>query len=196
MSRTRMTTLPFLLLALSPFVIFDSDNPLDLCPFCKSKTLWYTFMILGRNVEQDQTTCSIQEWQLCLSYFWSYLPLLCLSVIILWFCVHSVSQRPFGIFLWYLVEMLNRTRWHVAYKNDNLPFLLLALSPFVMPPTSKMLERHIASGTFVPASVCYAFWFIANFWTVHARVLKFHIWILHEKITDKYFFLIRIMPLF
>ena len=38
-SRTRMTTLPFLLLALSPFVIFDSDNPLILCPLCKSKTL-------------------------------------------------------------------------------------------------------------------------------------------------------------
>ena len=31
MSRTRMTTLPFLLLVLSPFVIFDSDNPLILC---------------------------------------------------------------------------------------------------------------------------------------------------------------------
>ena len=54
MSRTRMTTLPFLLLALSPFVIFDSDNPLISYPLCKSKTLWNIFMILGRNVEQDQ----------------------------------------------------------------------------------------------------------------------------------------------
>ena len=27
-----------------------------------------------------------------------------------------------------------------------------------------------------------------NFWTMHARVLKFHIWILHEKIADLYFF--------
>ena len=25
-------------------------------------------------------------------------------------------------------------------------------------------------------------------WTMHGRVLKFHIWILHEKITDPYFF--------
>ena len=48
-------------------------------PLCKSKTLWNIFMILGRNVEQDQTTCRIQEWQLCLSYFWCYLPLLCLT---------------------------------------------------------------------------------------------------------------------
>ena len=61
MSCTRMTTLPFLLFALSPFVIFDSDYPLILCPLCKSKTLWYIFMILGRNVEQDQLTYRVQE---------------------------------------------------------------------------------------------------------------------------------------
>ena len=61
MSRTRMTTLAFLLLALSLFVIFDSDNPLILCPLCKSKTLWNIFMILDRSVEQDQMTCHIQE---------------------------------------------------------------------------------------------------------------------------------------
>ena len=57
MSCTRMTTLPFLLLALSPFVISDSDNPLVLCPLCKSMTLWNIFMILGRNVEQNQMAC-------------------------------------------------------------------------------------------------------------------------------------------
>ena len=61
MSRTRMITLPFLLLALSPFVILDSDYPLIMCQLCKSKTFWSIFMILGRNVEQDQTTCGIQE---------------------------------------------------------------------------------------------------------------------------------------
>ena len=157
MSHTRMTTLPSLLLALSPFVMSDSDYPLISCPLCCSKTLWNIFIILGRNVEQDQMTCRIQEWQLCLSYFWRYLPLFCLkqishllcnwntlwnisivlgrnveqdqmmcrvqewqlclsyfwhylpllylTFIIHWFCVRSVSQRPFGIFLWYLVEM-------------------------------------------------------------------------------------------
>ena len=61
MSRTKVTTLPFFLLALSPFVIFDSDNLLILCLLCKSKTLWNIFMILGRNVEQEQTTCRVQE---------------------------------------------------------------------------------------------------------------------------------------
>ena len=48
-------------LALSPFVMSDSDYPLILCPLCKSKTLWNIFMILGGNVEQDQTTCHVQE---------------------------------------------------------------------------------------------------------------------------------------
>ena len=61
MSHMRMTTLTFLLLALSSFVIFDNDNPLILCPLCKSKTLWNIFIILGRNVEQDQMTCHVQE---------------------------------------------------------------------------------------------------------------------------------------
>ena len=61
MSLTRKTTLPFLLLVLSPFVIFDRDYPLILCPLCKSKTLWNIFMILGRNVEEDQMTCRVQE---------------------------------------------------------------------------------------------------------------------------------------
>ena len=69
MSCTRITTLPFLLLALSPFVIFDSGNPLISCPLRKSKTLRNIFMILGRNVEQDQTICHIQELQHWLSYF-------------------------------------------------------------------------------------------------------------------------------
>ena len=61
MLRTRMTTLPFFLLTLSPFVMSDSDYPLISCPLCKSETLWNIFMILGRNVELDQTMCHVQE---------------------------------------------------------------------------------------------------------------------------------------
>ena len=61
MSHTRITTLPFLLLVLSPFVIFDRDYPLILCLLYKSKILWNIFMIFGRNVEQDQMTCHVQE---------------------------------------------------------------------------------------------------------------------------------------
>ena len=79
MSATRVTT-DFL--TLSPFVMSDSDYPLISCPLCKSKIFWNMFMILGRNVEQDQTMCHVQEWQLCLSYYWRYLDLLYLTVII------------------------------------------------------------------------------------------------------------------
>ena len=61
MSRTSMTTEPFLLLELSPIVMSDSDYPLISCLLCKSKTLWNIFMILGRNVELGQMTCPIQE---------------------------------------------------------------------------------------------------------------------------------------
>ena len=75
------------------------------CPLCNSNTLWNISMVLGRNVEQDQTICLVQEWQFCLSYLWCYLPLLYLTVIIHWLPVRSVSQRPYGIFLWYLVEI-------------------------------------------------------------------------------------------
>ena len=38
-----MTTLSFLFLALSPFVIFDSDNPLISCPLWKSDPLEYCY---------------------------------------------------------------------------------------------------------------------------------------------------------
>ena len=38
----------------------DSDYALISGPLCKSKTLWNIFMILGRNVELDQTTCLVQ----------------------------------------------------------------------------------------------------------------------------------------
>ena len=56
MSRTRMTILPFILLPLSPFVIFDNDYALLSCPLCTLNTLLNIFMILGRNVEQGKTT--------------------------------------------------------------------------------------------------------------------------------------------
>ena len=129
MSHTRLTTLAFLLLELSYFVLFEKIS----CPLCILNTLWNISTVLGRNVEQDQTMCLIQEWQLCLSYFWRYLPLLYLTLIMHWFSVRSVSRTLFGIFWWYLVVMKNRTRRHVTYKNDNFSFfLLLELSPLLV----------------------------------------------------------------
>ena len=61
MLHTRMTMLPFLLLVISLFVVFDSDYALILCLLCKLNTLWNIYMILGRNVEQDETACHVQE---------------------------------------------------------------------------------------------------------------------------------------
>ena len=40
-SRTRMTTLAFLLLAFLPFVILDSDYELISCPLCKSPLKYF-----------------------------------------------------------------------------------------------------------------------------------------------------------
>ena len=118
-----------------PFVLFEKIS----CPLCNSNTLWNNSTVLGRNVEQDQTTCRVQEWQLCLSYFLRYLRLLYLTMIINWFRVRSVSQRPYWIFLLNLVEMRNRTRRRFAYKMTTLPVLLLALSPFVMSDNDYLL---------------------------------------------------------
>ena len=89
-------------------------------------------MILGRNVEQGHMLYHIQEWQLCLSYFCCYLPLLYLTVIMHWFRVHSVTQIP--------LEYVNgtwekcRTRWDdvLHTRIATVPSLLLALSPFVI----------------------------------------------------------------
>ena len=49
MSLTRMTTLPFLLLALSPFVIFNSDNraAADFCCFFFSKKTYSSITLKG-----------------------------------------------------------------------------------------------------------------------------------------------------
>ena len=50
----------------------------------------------------------------------------------------------------------------------------------VMPPTSKKLTGHIGFGLCMCPSI--------RSRTVHARVLKFHIWIPHGKIVDTHFF--------
>ena len=72
------------------------------CPLCNLNTLWNILMILGRNVEQDEITCRIQDSQLWLSYTWSLSPFVLFEKKIR---VRSVTQIPFGIFRWYLAEM-------------------------------------------------------------------------------------------
>ena len=56
----------------------------------------------------------------------------------------------------------------------------------VIPPNSKKLTGHIGFGLSMHACV-------RSSRTVHARVLKFHIWIPHGKIADpRFFFLVRV----
>ena len=47
-----------------------------LCPLHILKTFWNILMILYSYVEQVMKMCCIQEWQLWLSYFLSYFPLI------------------------------------------------------------------------------------------------------------------------
>ena len=60
-------------------------------------------------------------------------------------------------------------------------FFLSELSPFLeLCPFEKMRSKSDA---------CHILW------SVHAGVLKFHIWISHGKIADPYFFLVRVISL-
>ena len=61
MLHTKMTTLPFLLLALFPFVIFVSDFALISCPLCNTNIVRNILMAFSGNVEQDEMTCHVQE---------------------------------------------------------------------------------------------------------------------------------------
>ena len=73
-----------------------------------------------------------------------------------------------------------------------------------MPPVSNEMMGHIMLPSFVHPSVCpFVMLFCAChiLRTLHARVLKFYIWVPNEKIADPYFFfsclacLFRGMPL-
>ena len=56
MSHTRMTTLAFLLLELSPLLVFEFDF---LSLLCNRNTLRNILMMLDTNVEQDQMMCCV-----------------------------------------------------------------------------------------------------------------------------------------
>ena len=58
MSYTRMTTSGFLLLELSPLLVFEFDF---LSLLCNMNTLRNILMMLGTNVEQEEMTCCVQK---------------------------------------------------------------------------------------------------------------------------------------
>ena len=65
--------------------------------------------------------------------------------------------------------------------GENLGHPKKSVRLLFMPPTLKKLRENIGFGLSVRASV-------RSSKTVHARVLKFHIWIPHGKIVDARFF--------
>ena len=73
------------------------------------------------------------------------------------------------------------------------------VAPVIIPPTSKKLIEHIGFGLSVRPSVCpFVMLFDAChiLWTMHARVLKFHIWIPHGTIADPFFFFLFFLSFF
>ena len=65
---------------------------------CNLNTLWNIIMILHSYVEKVLTICCVQEWQLLLSYFLSYFPLMVSDAIS--FPLHNVNT------LWYIIMIL------------------------------------------------------------------------------------------
>ena len=56
-SRTRMTTLAFILSELFPLMVSDAIS----CPLCNLNTLWYIIMTLYTYGEQVLGMCHVQE---------------------------------------------------------------------------------------------------------------------------------------
>ena len=78
----------FLLLELSPLLVFEYDF---LSLLCNMNTLQNILMILGRNVEQDEVTCWVQEWQPFL--FLAHLSKSSRLAIVITLCPSSVIVR-------------------------------------------------------------------------------------------------------
>ena len=124
MLHARLTTLPFLCLALSPCYIWQW-----LCiDFVSALLSQIPFEIFLRYLVEMLNRCDTVLYKNDSSGFLTFGVIShCLWN---WFHVCSVTWIPFRIFWWYLVEMYHR-RWCVTYKKDTLPFLLLALSPLL-----------------------------------------------------------------
>ena len=73
---------------------------------------------------------------------------------------------------------------------------------FIMPQTSKKLRGHIGLGLSVRLSVRDTFCQLRNSRTAYARILKFYMWHVHEKLSGPVLFFFRqsnhsgVMPLF
>ena len=101
---------------------------------------------------------------------------------------NSISQLAMTEIIWhktkpnktkspFVVTRVDLDITRLCHANQILPYF--TWTTFIMPPTSKKLIGHIRFGLCVHPSI--------RSRTVHARVLKFHIWIPHGKIFDTCF---------
>ena len=77
-----------------PLIVSDAIS----CLLHTLNTLWCIIMILHSYVEQVLTMCCVQEWQLSLSYFLSYFPLMVSNAISCPLCNLNT--------LWYIIMTL------------------------------------------------------------------------------------------
>ena len=102
---------------------------------------------------------------------------------------------------WLLLHMIRANIW---YHWTYLPPVCFADgSQFCVVKVfwvSSLLCRHFENIDWeycfwlVHLSARHALYASCNFWTVHARVVKFHILILYGKITERIFFLVWVLP--
>ena len=129
-----------------PMMVSDAIS----CPLYKLNTVRNIIMILHSYVEQVMTMCRVQEWQLSLSYFPSYCPLLFSDAIS---CpLHNLNTLcDFIMILHSYVEHIWRC---VMYKNDNshlytlwviYPWWLKATMPSVLKTIWNILMRLYGS---------------------------------------------------
>ena len=85
-------------------------------------------------------------------------------------CVHPSVQQELCMHEISFLDSLWKNSWHTF-------FFLSKLSPF--------LEYYPFEKIRMKSDACHILW------TMHARVLTFHIWIPHGKIADPFFFLVR-----
>ena len=115
MLRTRMTTLPFLFLALSPFVIFDRDYTLlYVIPF---RTFWWYLEEMQNRTRRHITYKSdnssfLSFWFISFCYapnfkevrgaycFWVVCPSVRPSVCLSRFLMHSITLEPWMLLFW------------------------------------------------------------------------------------------------
>ena len=135
MSHTRMTTLPFLLLALSPFVMFDSDYSVILCLLCKSKSLWNIFMILGRKSRTGPDEVS-RTRMTTLAFL-----LLELSPFVMSDSDYPLISCPLckSKTLWIIFMILGRKSRTGPDENDNSGFLTLGVISLCLKHISRLL---------------------------------------------------------